>query len=67
VMLPSMLGDALGCLRDRISRDYLRATAPTLIGVLVHVTVVTRQITAAVHLQDELPERQNSRGRGQRR
>ena len=48
------------CVRRSSRRSSLamtiRAAAPTLIGVLVDVAVITRQVAATVHLQDELPE-----------
>jgi hypothetical protein len=43
-------------LRDHRIRDGCGAAPPALIGGLVDITVITREITATVHLQHELAE-----------
>src|ERR1700761_1270943 len=58
-MTPGVLRDPLAYLADRLRRDHRRTAAPTLVGVLIDVTVVTRQVTPAVDLEDELTERQH--------
>jgi hypothetical protein len=56
VTLPGMLGDAFGGQHDGCVRDQLPSPAPALIGALVYVAVIARQIAATVHLGDELSE-----------
>ncbi|GAA0581436.1 hypothetical protein GCM10009546_49860 [Actinomadura livida] len=54
---PHMLGDALGRALHRAHGHGGRTPPPTLVGVLEYVAMVTCEITPAVHLEHELPER----------
>jgi hypothetical protein len=50
---PRVLSDALGELTPRGLRHEGGLSAPALIGVLVHVAVVTRQVTARGYLDEK--------------
>lgn len=65
-MLASMLGDPRAGLVNHGRRYYLRARPPALVGVLIDVAVVAGQIAPAVHLEDELPERPDAPGHGEK-
>jgi Flp pilus assembly pilin Flp len=58
-MLSGMLRDALPRLGDRLRRYHRGTTAPALVSVLIAVAMITGQVTPAVDLEDELPERQD--------
>jgi hypothetical protein len=57
-VLGRMLGNTIRSLPDDVIRHAYRTAGPALVGALVDVTVVTCEITAAVHLQHELIERE---------
>ena len=61
-VVPGMLCYPLGCLSHRLRGDNRRAASPALIGMFIDVAMIACQITAAMHLQDELPERQSAPG-----
>jgi hypothetical protein len=65
-VLAGMLGDPRARLSNHFCRDYLRARPPALISVLKDIAVVAGQIAPAVHLEDELPERQDASGHGEK-
>lgn len=58
-MVPGMLNDTVGRCQDRFQRDYFRASSPALVSVLIDIAMITGQVAAAVHLKNELPERQD--------
>jgi hypothetical protein len=61
-----MLRNALPRLGDRLRRNHRGAAAPTLVGVLIDIAMITGQVTPAVDLEDELPEGQAAPRGGQR-
>jgi hypothetical protein len=61
-MLSGVLRDASGRLSDRLRSNKRRATAPTLIGMFVDIAMIARQVTTAMHLENELPEGQGTPG-----
>ena len=52
-----VISDAPRCLCGHLLRDDHGPPAPALVGGLVDVAVITRQITTAVNLQNNLAER----------
>ena len=56
-VLGRVFSDTSGRPRNRLIRHADRAAAPALVRALVHIAVVTGQVTPAVHLQHELIER----------
>ena len=54
-----VLGDPPGGLGDDRVRHRLRAPPPALVRGLVDVAMITGKVTAAVHLQHELAQRDN--------
>src|ERR1700761_7075739 len=57
-IVPSRVcGSTLCHLDEYVVRNFPGAPTPALVSCLVHITVITRQITPAVHLEDKLIER----------
>ena len=56
-VLPGMLGNALDGFGGYRLAHALRHAPPRLVRHFVHIAVRTRQVAPAMHLQDELPER----------
>jgi hypothetical protein len=49
-----VISDAPRRLRGHLWRDDQRPPAPALVGGLIHIAVITHQITTAVNLQNNL-------------